>query len=157
VATDVEGLFRRYGPMVLRRCRAMLGDEQAATEAMQEVFVRVLDKDLDVRHPSSLLYQMATHECLTRLRSRRRRRDDAPMPLVERIAEQPDTSERLGAHDLLAKLFGQEPASTRVIAVLALVDGLTWEQTAAEVGMSVSGVRKRIDRLRARLGDLGGT
>lgn len=155
MATDVEELFRRYGPMVLRRCRAMLGDEQAATDAMQEVFVRVIDKDLEVRHPSSLLYQMATNECLTRLRSRRRRRDGEPLPLLERIAEQPDVAERLGAHDLLAKLFGQEPASSRVIAVLALVDGLTWEQTAAEVGMSVSGVRKRVDRLRARLGDLG--
>ena len=100
---------------------------------------------------------MATHECLTRLRSRRRRRDDAPLPLVERIADQPDLLERLGAHELLSLLFGQEPASTKVIAVLSLVDGLTWEQTAAEVGMSVSGVRKRIERLRSRLGDMEGT
>jgi DNA-directed RNA polymerase specialized sigma24 family protein len=38
---DVEALSRRYGPMVLRRCRRLLGDEQEALDACQDVFVRI--------------------------------------------------------------------------------------------------------------------
>ena len=55
---DVEDLYRRYGPMVLRRCRGMLRDEDLAADAMQETFVQVLRhrSSLNARYPSSLLY-----------------------------------------------------------------------------------------------------
>ena len=39
---DLEVYYIRYGPMVLRRCRRMLRDEQSAFDAMQEVFVKLL-------------------------------------------------------------------------------------------------------------------
>jgi RNA polymerase sigma-70 factor (ECF subfamily) len=156
VATDIAQLFDRYGPMVLRRCRSMLGDEQLAAEAMQEVFTKLVHKELDVRHPSSLLYQMATHECLTRLRSRRRRPEDPTDDLSERIANTPHVDDRLDAARALDWLFGREPPSTQIIATMFLVDGMTWEQIAKELDMSVSGVRKRLRRLRSHLPQLEG-
>ena len=58
------------------------------------------------------------------------------------------------ARQLLSRLFGSEPESTRVIAVLHLQDGLTLEQVAEEVQMSVSGVRKRLRRVRGELQEL---
>ena len=62
-----------------------------------------------------------------------------------------DPEARVGAASTLARLFGPEPESSRTMAVLHLVDGLTLEETAAAVGLSVSGVRKRLRTLRARL------
>jgi DNA-directed RNA polymerase specialized sigma24 family protein len=44
--------------------------------------------------------------------------------------------------------------STRTIAVLHLVDGMTYEEVAREVGLAVSGVRKRLRTLRAHLREL---
>ena len=41
---NVEQFYSKYGPMVLRRCRALLRNEEQALDAMQEVFVRVLQK-----------------------------------------------------------------------------------------------------------------
>jgi hypothetical protein len=52
---------------------------------------------------------------------------------------------------LLAQLFGRTPESSRVIAVLHYLDGLTLEEVAKEVGVSVSGVRKRLRVLRQEL------
>ena len=43
---------------------------------------------------------------------------------------------------------GGIPTSSRTIAVLHYIDGLTLEQVAGETGLSVSGVRKRLRRLR---------
>ncbi len=45
--------------MVLRRCRRLLGDEQAALDAMQDTFVQVLRREdrLDGAAPSSLLWR----------------------------------------------------------------------------------------------------
>ena len=55
---------------------------------------------------------------------------------------------------MLARLFRREPASTRTMAFLHFVDGMTLAEVAGEVGMSVSGVRKRLRGLRASLKEL---
>jgi len=41
---DVEPLVRRYTPMVIRRCRQLLKDEDEAMDACQDVFVRLLER-----------------------------------------------------------------------------------------------------------------
>jgi RNA polymerase sigma-70 factor (ECF subfamily) len=58
------------------------------------------------------------------------------------------------ARMLLDWLFDRHPESSRTIAVLHYVDGLTLEQVAAEIGLSVSGVRKRLRRLRQTLTEM---
>jgi RNA polymerase sigma-70 factor (ECF subfamily) len=150
---DVEALSRRYGPMVLRRCRRLLGNEDEALDACQDVFVRVLEhrSRLDDRYPSSLLYRIATNVCLNRIRDNRRdpvTRDETVLMQIARSEEPGGLSE---ARLLLARLFGRHPESSRTIAVLHFVDGLTLEEVAAETGMSLSGVRKRLRGLRASL------
>jgi RNA polymerase sigma-70 factor (ECF subfamily) len=155
MAVDVESLYRSHGPLVLRRCRSLLRDETKAVDAMHDVFVELLRRkdSLHDAAPAGLLLTAATNVCLNRLRSERRRPEDGDEDLLSRIAalggEDP---ERLSlARRALARIFGGEPESTRLIAVLLYVDRLTLEETAAEVGMSVSGVRKRLRTLKERL------
>lgn len=152
---DVGALSRRYGPMVLRRCRQLLRREEDALDACQDVFVRVIERRqrLDARYPSSLLYRIATNVCLNRLRDRGRHPDETPdgdALLTIACADEPGGGS--DARLLLDWLFGRHPDSSRTIAVLHYVDGLTLDQVAAETGLSVSGVRKRLRRLRLDLG-----
>jgi len=153
---DVDAWYRRYGPMVLRRCRALLRDEQAATEAMQDVFVELVRReDRIVDHaPSSLLYRMATNTCLNRIRSKKRRPEDAASDLLDRIAAAPDYESGWSAKLMLDTIFGREQESTRTMAVLHLRDGHTLEEVAKICGMSVSGVRKRLRTLKAHVAEL---
>lgn len=155
---DVADTYRRFGPMVLRRCRRLLGDEELAVDAMHEVFVNLLrhQERLDDRAPSSLLYTMATRTSLNMIRTRRRRPEVSNGDLIARIAVLDDAEGRTGAARMLDRLFSREQESTRTIAVLHLLDGLTLEEVADEVGMSVSGVRKRLRTLRSRLHELEG-
>lgn len=156
MAIDVEALYRRHGGMVLRRCRSMLGHEEEAVDAMHDTFVELLRRRdrLTDEAPSSLLYHTATFVCLNRLRSRRRRPESSGASLVERIAALDEPEERSLARGVLHALFGGAPQSSRVIAVLHLHDGLTLAETAEAVGLSVSGVRKRLRGLRAELQSL---
>ncbi len=153
---DVEASYRQYGPMVLRRCRQLLRTEERAVDAMQDTFVELLRHQARLTDEalSSLLYRMATNVCLNRLRAQKRR-PEAGDDLLERIAAAgPESSilARLG----LDRLFGGQRESTRTIAVLHLLDGMTLEEVAREVGLSVSGVRKRLRGLRADLRELEG-
>lgn len=156
MAIDVETTYRRYGPMVLRRCRQILGDEQQATDAMQDVFVQILrNRDrLEDRGLSSLLYRIATNVCLNKVRSRRRRPEDARGELLAQIAEATREEERTAARNMLDRVLGREPISTTTIAVLHLHDGMTLQEVADVVGLSVSGVRKRLRKVRANLAAL---
>jgi RNA polymerase sigma-70 factor, ECF subfamily len=153
---DVEALSRRYGPMVLRRCRRLLGDDDEALDACQDVFMRVLQHRarLDLRYPSSLLYRIATNVCLNRLRERRRNPVTREEAVLYEIACADEPGGESEARLLLARLFGRHPESSRTIAVLHFVDGLTLDEVATETGMSVSGVRKRLRALRASLTEL---
>jgi RNA polymerase sigma-70 factor, ECF subfamily len=139
--------------MVLRRCRKLLGDEQTARDAMHDVFVQVLRRadELADQAPSSLLFRIATNVCLNRIRTRHRRPEDGDPDLLVQIAEQTDPAARSAARAALDRLFHNEPDGTALIAVLHLHDRMTLEEVAAEVGMSVSGVRKRLAKLRIKL------
>jgi RNA polymerase sigma-70 factor, ECF subfamily len=152
VAIDVEAYYRRYGAMVHRRCRFMLRDDEAALDAMQDVFVELLRRERDLVHsaPSSLLYTIATNVCLNRIRKNRRRPETRDDEILLSIAGDPGPEERTLTGHFLGRLFAREPESTRTIAVLHYVDGLTLEETAHQVGLSVSGVRKRLRQLRQR-------
>lgn len=160
MSVDVEELYRKYGPMVFRRCFALLKDESLAEDAAQDVFVRVLNRrdSLRAEYPCSLLYRIATNVSLNALRSRRRSRTTGDPDLLDAIASSEDLQGGVAARGLLDFIFrsdSEDPArtSTRTIAVLHYVDGLTLEETAEIAGMSVSGVRKRLrvlkDRVRA--------
>ncbi len=120
---------------------------------MHDVFVQVLSHEgrLTDQAPSSLLFRIATNVCLNRLRTKKRRPEDGDPDLLVEIAEQTDPAARSAARAVLDTLFRHEPADTALIAVLHLVDKMTLEEVAAEVGMSVSGVRKRLHKLRTKL------
>jgi RNA polymerase sigma-70 factor (ECF subfamily) len=152
-ALDVEALADRYGPMVLRRCRQLLRDEDQAMDASQDVFVRLLEhrERLQARYPSSLLYRIATNVCLNRIRDDGRRAARSDDELLQRIASAEAAGGDAEARLTLDRLFGRHPVSSRTIALLHYLDGLTLGQVAEVVGLSVSGVRKRLRALRHTL------
>jgi RNA polymerase sigma-70 factor (ECF subfamily) len=166
MALDVEGTYLRYGPLVLRRCRKLLRHDAQAEDAMQDVFVSLLRHQarLDDAALSALLLRMATNVCLNKLRTARRHPEDRDDELLQRIAAADEgddgTAEsRTIARRLLGRVFqAGDPlaASTRTIATMHLVDGLTLEEVAREAGLSVSGVRKRLRTLRGRVQELEG-
>jgi RNA polymerase sigma factor (sigma-70 family) len=149
---DVESCYRKYGPMVLRRCRYLLRDEDQALDSMQEVFVKLLEKSgsLTGEYPSSLLFTIATNICLNRIRHDRRN-CSASDTLLQAIAVYDDTHERLAVGEVLDSIFRREPASTREMAVMLYVDGMTLQEVAAAVNLSVSGVRKRLRTLKEKV------
>lgn len=149
---DIESYYRNYGPMVLRRCRSILREEEAAVDAMQETFVRIIrSKDrLEDRAPSSLLYTTATHVCLNQLRKNRRNREMVWGDGLDQFQDPEQWEKRLLDRHFLERLFSEEAESTRTMAYLHYVDGFTLAETAEQTGFSVSGVRKRLRKLNRK-------
>jgi len=155
---DIEAFYVRYGPMVMRRCRRLLGDEQAAYDATQEVFLKVLARRerLTGDYPSALLFRIATNTCLNRLREDRKHGLREPAAHLRELVLAPAPEAAVSAGNLLDHLFEDERDEARQIAVMYFVDGMTLKEISAALKLSTSGVHKRLDRLRRKIRGMGG-
>jgi RNA polymerase sigma-70 factor (ECF subfamily) len=143
---DIEDYYTKYGPMVLRRCRSILRDEDSAYDAMQEVFVKLITNKDKIKgiFPSSLLYRIATNTCLNMIRSGRSTSVSPDDTIIANIAHHDDANDRMILGDFIDFVFKDELSSTRDMAYMHYVENFTYEEVSELVGLSVSGVRKRL-------------
>jgi RNA polymerase sigma-70 factor, ECF subfamily len=149
---NIDDYYRRYAPMVLRRCRYLLKNEDRAMDAMQDTFVKLLEyrKRLKGSYPSSLLYRIATNICLNIIKKEIKNQEYSNDTLLTTIAGLDDFERRISDTDILEKIFSSEKSSTREIAVMHYIDKMTYHEISGETGLSVSGIRKRLDRLKKK-------
>ena len=148
---DIEDLYRRYGDLVLGRCRSLLRNDADAQEVAQEVFLRVWryrDSFRGEASPSTWLFKVTTTTCLNRLRTRRRHPED----LIEDVALG-ETDTLLGAlevRQLLDVVLAEEDEGTVGAVIYHYVDGMTHDEAGELLGVSGAAVRKRIALFRER-------
>ena len=154
---DIEATYIRYGPMVLRRCRRMLKNEQSAYDAMHEVFLKILSnhKRLTGTHPSALLYRIATNVCLNRIRDERKYALSEYLDILHHVSFFGKSGAHVSALNLLEYVIEKEKESTRKIAVMYFINGMTIKEIAETMKLSVSGVHKHLEKLRRRLSEKG--
>ena len=152
---DVAALYRRYGDMVLGRCRNLLGNDADAAEICQEVFLKLHRYQHSFRgesSPSTYLFKITTTTCLNKLRSRKRRPED---PVEEPIVV-PHTDTMLShvaLRDLAARVTSLADEGTRLCLVYHYVDGMTHAEVGELLGISAGAVRKRIRVFRKKVQD----
>jgi RNA polymerase sigma-70 factor (ECF subfamily) len=145
----VAELYGRYGPVVYRRCLRLLHDREAARDATQEVFVRLVKDMARLEDRESVLpwiYRVATNHCLNVLRSERRHGDSVQaeeLPLA--APEQADFPTRSLARHVLV----QFDEGTQAVAIGVLVDGMEHEELARALGISRKTVERRLGRFLA--------
>lgn len=161
---DIENLYVQYGHYLFTRCKNVLGSEDEAYDALQEVFVRVVKNrpKLDPeRTPLAWLNRVTTNICLNRIRARRYRNhihiddirdlaDCSPSIFIARLAEN---------RDLLRHLLDGVESRTQEVVLSYFFDERTAGQIADDIGTSTPTVRRILKRFiiqaRARLD--GGT
>jgi RNA polymerase sigma-70 factor (ECF subfamily) len=150
-------LYRRYGPAVYRRCLKLLRDREAAKDATQEVFVKLVRDmarldDADTALP--WMYRVATNHCLNVLRSGRRHGDQhlGDWELADPSSGPSSYPDRHLAGSILA----QFDDGTRAVALGVLVDGMGHEELAGALGVSRKTVERRLARFLERARKLVG-
>lgn len=145
---SIEFLYRTYGGMVLRRACTLLGDEHAAQDMVQEVFMKAIHAFADFRGEAALttwLYQVTTNHCLNAIRNgaRRRRALERKMPARDE-AHARSHEDRIGVEELLDRL----PRELGEVAIYYYVDQMNQDEIAALLGISERTVRNRLKQFR---------
>jgi len=155
MAIDLAAWYEKYSPMVIRRCRALLRDEDDAMDAVHDVFVNLLRAEgrLSGSYPSSLLYTVATNVCLNRLRDRKRAGWGDLLSQGEFFVAGEAAAgdyDRVDAKLLVETILEDESEDTRAICFMYHGDGMTLREIGEAVGLSISGIRKRLEAFRKR-------
>lgn len=161
----VEALVEHYGAWIHRVAARLLGDPRDAEEVTQDVLMTVVGKIGTFKGQaafSSWLYRIAANAAYDRLRSRRSQAEVSLEPLLPLFDEegrhvQPvlDWSSELEdpavareARSALERSIGRLPAEYRIVLLLRDVEGLTNEEVADALGLTVAAVKSRLHRAR---------
>jgi RNA polymerase sigma-70 factor (ECF subfamily) len=155
-ALTFENLMRRHSRMLYRAARAILRDDAAAEEALQEAWLRAYRAIDTFRGESKLstwLVRIAVNEALAR-----RRKDQRSLAVggeAEPVTLEQDEPEGMAQRsELRRRLYGEIsdlPPAFRSVFMLRAVEGLTVGETAAALHIPESTVRTRFFRARGQL------
>jgi RNA polymerase sigma-70 factor (ECF subfamily) len=162
-----EQVFERYNSMVFNLAFQVLGNWEEALDLSQEVFFTIARKMHSFRGESSLktwIYSIALHRATNRLRWRNRLRRRGSVSLEEYLARKPDedycislkSGIRSPEEALIIKeergrlnqLLQRVPLQKRIAVILRDIEGLTYEEIAESMKVSLGTVKSRIARGR---------
>jgi RNA polymerase sigma factor (sigma-70 family) len=157
VAPTWEQVVRDHSARVYRLAYRLSGNAQDAEDLTQETFVRVFRSLADFS-PGTFegwLHRITTNLFLDMVRRRQRIRFDALPEDTERLPGTAPSPEQVYSDTHLdpqiqAALDALSP-EFRVAVVLCDIEGLTYEEIAATLGIKLGTVRSRIHRGRVQL------
>ena len=163
-AAAYDQLVRKYERQIFRIAQHITQNREDAEDVMQDAFVKAYEK-LDQFQGNSKFYtwlvRIAVNESLMRLRKRRTGKlvsmdedvqteeGSVPRDFADWAPNPEDNYNQAELADILRKTIQGLPQGFRVVFVLRDVDGLSTEETAETLGLSIPAVKSRL--LRARL------
>ncbi|MBO0699479.1 MAG: sigma-70 family RNA polymerase sigma factor, partial [Zavarzinella sp.] len=147
-----EVLVRRHGPGVLSACRRVLSDPADIEDAFQAAFLVFLRDARSVRRGQAVgawLYGVA-HRVALRARAARQRREEVEGRADTKREPEPDLSWK-EACAILHEELDRLPDKYRLPLVLCYLEGLSRDEAAGQLRLSLNAVRNRLERGRSRL------
>ncbi len=146
-----EELYQRYESRLYGFSLRYLGDPDAAADAFQETFIRVIEarNSYEPRGRfASWLFTIARRVCVDQLRLAKRKASVEAMPDQSEslIAPAGSVEERLAHQDEVQQLLALLPAEQREVLLLSKYHGFTYSEIAEMVGSSEVAVKQKAYR-----------
>jgi RNA polymerase sigma-70 factor, ECF subfamily len=158
-------LVYSYQGTVYHTAYRILGDSEAASDALQDAFISAFKHIRSFRGGSfkAWLLRIVTNSCYDQLRAKQRKPTssldallidpDNPAPgLGEALDESPeDHAERQELGSMIQRGLQTMPVEQRVTLVLSDIQGFAYDEIAQITGTNVGTVKSRLSRGRAQL------
>ncbi len=148
---SIEALYRQHGAALRRFVRTRLRSDSDAEDVLQDVFVRICRRGdtQTLQSPAAVLYKTAFRLALNVIRRRRNSPIDGgceidalDLPSPGRSPEE-DLLVRRECEALLRAIGALPPQCQRVLT-LRTIEGLSYDEMAAQLGLSVSTLEKHV-------------
>ena len=155
MSDNMQLVWDQYSRRLLAFIRSRVWDDAEAEDILQQVFTRVhrhLCCQPDWNKPEGWFYQIARNLIVDHYR---RRREMVEIP--ESLPAEPDLPEEDPETVLalsLTEMVNELPEPYRQALVLTEYQGLSQQQLAESLGISLSGAKSRVQRAREKLRDM---
>lgn len=155
VTDDFHEQLKAVLPRLRLYALSLTHDRDRANDLVQETVVKVLAARASFQPGTNFagwVFRIQRNEFISGIR---RQRPTTPIDttVVEALTTRPTQENGLVMREFLCA-FGQLTPSQREALVLAVVDGLPYEQIAEQTGVSVGTIKSRVSRGRATLARL---
>ena len=143
----VEEVIKRYENRLFRTALAMMGGKSEAEDVVQDVFVKLFEKQPQFEspeHETAWLIRVTVNLCKSRLRSHWWK---TTVPLLESYPAQNDEQQSL------MQTILSLPAKYRAVIHLFYYEGYSAKEIAALTGQKESTIRQQLTRARRMLKD----
>jgi RNA polymerase sigma-70 factor (ECF subfamily) len=170
IGLTFDELFERYSSMVFGLILQILGDREEALDVSQEVFLTIYRKMDTFRGESSLktwIYCIAAHRAANRFRWWNRLRRRGTVSLEEHLSKAPnrelvcnlkstaqspeDALLRQEERSEIERKLLELPLQQRIAVIMRDIEGLSYEEIAESLNVSLGTVKSRIARGREEL------
>jgi len=160
-----QAIVEQHAGRVYRLAYHLTGNQHDAEDLTQDVFVRVFNS-LSQYKPGTFegwLHRITTNLFLDRMRRKARIRfdfmadDDASVATADSFDRDERSGQPEDAFDMahlgadIIEALADLPPEYRAAVVLSDIEGLSYEEIAATLGIKLGTVRSRLSRARARL------
>jgi RNA polymerase sigma-70 factor (ECF subfamily) len=148
---ELADAYRRFGSLVLRRCRRILRDEAGAHDVVQDVFVRLWRYGDNFRAAESKvawLYRVADRCCFDRLARVQEPAGAEDIPGFRIGASNP--ASYIEDREVVMRFLARFDDRVKMVAVMHYLDEMSQEEIAHATGWSRQTVFKKLLFLRQR-------
>lgn len=163
-STAFEQLVTPHETKIWQVCYRMMGNIEDAKDAMQETMLKAWRSLDQYRADASLftwLYRVAVSCCTDLLRKRKRHQGESMEQLREDGFEPADAtpgpaeiSEANEDRQLLRQALAALPEEQCTVLLLTAVEGKSYEEAAAMLGLAMGTVKSRVNRARGKLKEI---
>lgn len=153
---DRDPAWAEHRRRLLSFVRGRVGDEATAEDIVHDVLARAWGRRSSLRDGGRMmpwLYQITRHAIADHYRASGSA-EGATEPASDRIAAEPEADDvraRAQLSQCLIPLIDSLPPPYRDAVRLSELHGLTQRETAARLGLSLSGAKSRVQRARRKL------
>jgi RNA polymerase sigma-70 factor (ECF subfamily) len=151
-------LYERHSGRIFGYCLSLLGSREEAEDAVQTTFMNVqrgLDRGVVPQFELAWLFKIARNVCYNRSESSSRRRRVESVHDLDTLQDVLATPERSVGPSVgeLTRALGSIPERQRRALLLREFQGMSYEEIAGELGVSVAAVETLLFRARRSVAD----
>ena len=151
---EFRGLFDEYFDSIRSYIYYRCKDSELATDIAQEVFIRVWEKQFEIRGGKikSLLYKMASDQFISSYRKIEMEKDYSASIEFDYLDDSPE--EQMNLKEMTERYesaLGRMTESQRLVFLMSRNEGLKYSEIAERLNVSVKAIEKRMKKALAFL------